>query len=376
MRKKDVITIGMPISLSGRYALQGRQCCAGLECYVADVNGAGGILLRSAGRRLPVALKIYDDRSDAPAVRRLTERLVEEEVDLLFGAYGSGLAVEAAAVAAAHQRVLWNHSGAAEVDRRVGLGWVVSLLTPASRYFHSVLDLCKARDATLRSIILVHATTGFATAVAEGVRTWAAHEAVALSGRAYRSGAEVSAACLNDAGLADVILGVGRIEDDLLLARALCKVRPRSRAVGLVAAGIARFRDEIGTAANGFLAPTQWEPAVRYSVDAGASAEQFVQRYLGTAGVPLDYPAAQAYAAGVVAQRCIEDAGILDQHALRAAAARCRMTTLYGTFGLDPATGEQSAHSMLVVQWQQDSKRVVWPPELAEAEPIPGPFWR
>jgi hypothetical protein len=38
--------------------------------------------------------------------------------------------------------------------------------------------------------------------------------------------------------------------------------------------------------------------------------------------VPLDYPAAQAYAAGVIEQRCVEHAGSLDQAALRAAAAR------------------------------------------------------
>lgn len=381
MRGKDVITIGMPISLSGRYALQGHQCRAGLECYVAEVNGAGGILLRSADRRLPVVLKVYDDRSDGPTVRGLTERLVTEEVDLLFGPYGSGLAAEAIAVATVHERVLWNHSGAAneapEVDAPVGRGWAVSLLTPAARYFHGVLDLISARDAALRRILLVHATTGFASAVAAGVRAWAEHRAVALSIQAYRSGTEEYASCLTGAGRADVVLGAGRIEDDLRLARAICRMSPRIKAVGLVAAGIARFGDELGTAANGFLAPTQWEPAVRYHVDAGASGEQFVQRYLAGAGVPLDYPAAQAYAAGVLAQRCVEETGVLDQHALRTAAARCRLTTLYGPFALDPVSGEQSGHSMLVVQWRQGRKRVVWPPELAEAEPVyPGPFWR
>jgi hypothetical protein len=63
--------------------------------------------------------------------------------------------------------------------------------------------------------------------------------------------------------------------------------------------------------------------------------------------------------------------------ALRAAAGRRRVTTFYGDFAIDPATARQTAHAMLVVQWQRGRKRIVRPPEFAEAAPIyPGPFWR
>ncbi len=41
MCRNDVITIGLPIALSGRYALQGHQGHARLECHIAEVNGAG-----------------------------------------------------------------------------------------------------------------------------------------------------------------------------------------------------------------------------------------------------------------------------------------------------------------------------------------------
>jgi hypothetical protein len=39
---------------------------------------------------------------------------------------------------------------------------------------------------------------------------------------------------------------------------------------------------------------------------------------------------------------------------------------MYGAFGLDPYTGRQVAHRVLVVQWQDGARRVVWPPEQAE----------
>ena len=41
---KQSVTLGIAVSLSGRYALLGRQVLEGLECYVRDVNVAGGHL--------------------------------------------------------------------------------------------------------------------------------------------------------------------------------------------------------------------------------------------------------------------------------------------------------------------------------------------
>jgi branched-chain amino acid transport system substrate-binding protein len=40
---------------------------------------------------------------------------------------------------------------------------------------------------------------------------------------------------------------------------------------------------------------------------------------------------------------------------------------LLGAFRLDPATGRQVGHRVLTVQWQDGVRRVVWPPERAEA---------
>ena len=80
----------------------------------------------------------------------------------------------------------------------------------------------------------------------------------------------------------------------------------------------------------------------------------------GSASEP-DYPAAQAYAAGLVAARCAEIAGSLDDAALRRAAARLDLTTFYGRFRLDPQAGQQVGHAMVVAQWQAGRKQIVWP---------------
>ncbi len=363
------IILGMPIALTGRYALQGRQCLEGLKCYVRDANAAGGVVVGAAGKQLPLELQIYDDESLARAAGRLTERLIRDDrVDLLFGPYGSGSVRAAATMAHAHGQILWNHSGASTTS--AGDSSVVSILSPASGYLCAILELVKAADPSFRRVALYWSTTGFAEEIAAGARAWMAAAGITLVvDQSYRSGDVIRRDLdrLADDRV-DLILGVGRIEDDLTLARHLLDVRPTVKAIGVVAAGISRFRDEMGSHADGFLAPSQWESQVDYHVDCGPRAHQFVARYLARATVPLDYPAAQAYAAGLIAQRCVEIAGTLDPVALRDAANRLRLTTLFGPYEIDRGTGLQTAHPMLVTQWQGGKKVVVWPPEAAEAE--------
>ena len=86
------------------------------------------------------------------------------------------------------------------------------------------------------------------------------------------------------------------------------------------------------------------------------------------AGGEPPYPAAQAFAAGLLCARCLRDSGqsAVDDSALLAAAHQLACTTLYGAFRLDPQSGLQAGHQMVVVQWQQGIRRVVWPPEHAE----------
>jgi branched-chain amino acid transport system substrate-binding protein len=70
---------------------------------------------------------------------------------------------------------------------------------------------------------------------------------------------------------------------------------------------------------------------------------------------------AQAYAAGLVAQRCLEAAPGLDQQVLRQTARHLDCTTFYGRYRLDPASQRQVGHVMPVVQWQGKQKVVLWP---------------
>ena len=377
---KQAINMGIAVSLSGRYSLLGRQVLEGLECYVRDVNAADGVRLARQGTSLPISLLIEDDESSEGKIRSCIEKLIDQDkVDVLIGPYGSGLTLAAAEVADARQTVLWNHSGSSDEIFECNLSWVVGMLTPASRYLCAILDMLKATDPAAKRVALFHAQTGFATDMAAGALEWIQREGYTLTlDQAYRSGIEDFRALLGPLkdDPPDVLLSVGRVEDDILLGRQLCELKPRLKAAGLVVAAISRFKAELQGQANGFFGPSQWEPQVRYTADCGPSEDVFLSHYLKSATVPIDYPAAQGYAAGVIVQRCVEEAARLDQHALRDAASRLRCTTFYGPYAIEAKTGQQTAHSMLVTQWQNGRKEIVWPLEVAEAPPVyPGPFW-
>ncbi len=106
-----------------------------------------------------------------------------------------------------------------------------------------------------------------------------------------------------------------------------------------------------------------------YRPDIGPTPTAFATRFRARHGVEPDYPAAQAYAAGLVAQRCIEATGTLQNEPLRDAANQLVLTTLYGHFKLDAMTSVQIGHQLVVVQWQAGQKRIVWPEAVAQASP-------
>ena len=379
-REGHAIKFGIAVSLSGRYALLGRQVRAGLECYAEDVNAAGGIVVGSGeGSRL-VELIVRDDRSDPHQCARMVGELIEtEQIDLLIGPYGSGLTLAAAAVAETAGMVMWNHSGSGDRIFDAGFSLMVGIISPASSYLCGVLDLVRAEDPGARKVDLISAETGFARDVASGVALW--FERAGHSVRDHHRYPPAQAdfrnllrPMLDDPP--DCLLGVGRVENDLQLARDLCALRLPLKACALVVAGIDHFRQELGAAADGFLAPSQWESGASYVPDCGPSARDFVMRFQRRHAKAPDYPAAQGYVGALIAQQCVEGAGTLEQSALRAAANRLRCTTFYGPFAIDPKSGRQTAHGMLVTQWQGGRRRIVWPREAAEAPVIyPGLVW-
>jgi branched-chain amino acid transport system substrate-binding protein len=364
------VRIGAALALTGRFATQGQQAARGLQLWAEDLNAAGGLAVSAHGGGRPIELIVLDDASRAGRVARQVERLLaQDRVDLLIGPYASNLALAAAEVAERFGIPIWNHGGSSDAIAERGFRWLVNLASPASRYFVGLLELVRTQAPGLTRLALVQGASGtFPAAVAGGAERTAPSLGFELVYRGTyptdRDGFPRLAQAVADRR-PELVLGVGTTESDQAFARALLACPPMPRLVGLVATPIERFAAELGPAATGFLGPSQWEPALRYQPDLGPTPAELAARFQTRFGLTADYPAAQGYAAGLVAQRCVELAGTLAPAPLRAAAARLTITTCYGDFQID-ARGEQQAHRLAVIQWQNSRKRVLWPPEAAE----------
>ncbi|MBC8281334.1 MAG: ABC transporter substrate-binding protein [Chloroflexi bacterium] len=277
----------------------------------------------------------------------------------------------AAQVAEEHGKLLWNQGGASDAVYKHGYRWTVGILTPANRYLMGLLPMVRQADPSASTVALIRASTGeFPRAVCAGVTETSADFG-------FRTVLNVEFEASSDdftdelaaviTAKADVVVIVGRVQNDLSIARQIAETRPHAGVVVAVAAGIQGFQDELGSLSDRFVGPSQWEPEGQIMPDFGPTSAEVIASLKGSGHQHVDYPMAQAYAAGLVVQRCLKEAGNADDHALREVAAIQKFSTFYGNFQIDE-TGRQIGRETLLVQWQDGQKNTVWPRSSAQAE--------
>ena len=347
LTQSSPLRVGLAVSLSGSLAPMGIDARRGLELWADDARRSG----------TPIELVVRDDRSDPlTAGECVTDLLAHQRIDLLAGPYSSGLTRAVAPIAEARGVVLWNHGGAADDIHQRGFQSLVSILAPASGYFIPALGWVRTGSV----LVLRRASSPFSVAITAGAEAEARRQGRPTEVTSYPRTPAAVGALLDRLGSSppDLLLAAGRLADDIALARAL---RDRGLAIptALVATPVRAFRHALGPAADGFTGPSQWEPTARVAPDVGPPPGVFAGRFARRFGVQPDYPAAQAYAAGLVMSRCVEMATAIDQQALRAAAAALDCTTLLGRFRIDPLTGAQIGHTVRLITWVRGERRLI-----------------
>ena len=285
--------------------------------------------------------------------------VLASQPDIIFGPYGSYPMLTAMRVV---NRVVWNHGGATSQLSRPTFPLVINVLSPATTYFTGVLQAVRAIDLSATQVTIFHASTSFGKDVAAGV----IRAATKLHFEAHAVPFMPSHVQDEDISLptADVLLVAGNFADELAIAPLV--LRHPWRAAAFVGAGVDQVLDALGELREGLLGPTQWMPNVTLEPDEGPTADWFVTKYRQMTGEDAAYPAVQAFAAGLLCARCLRDCGTCEDTELLAAARQLVCRTLYGDFRLDSDNGLQIGHQVLIVQWQQGQRQIVWPPAQAE----------
>ena len=97
---QDTIRIGWSISKTGPFAAGASvTTLPNYQVWVKDVNDAGGIMLKSTGKKAKIEVIEYDDRSNSEEMIKAVERLAtQDKVDFILPPWSTGLNLAAAPV--------------------------------------------------------------------------------------------------------------------------------------------------------------------------------------------------------------------------------------------------------------------------------------
>lgn len=356
------IKLGLSATLTGSYSLQGIESLNGLILWTEFQNSSGGIFVKEANTIVPVELIYFDDGSIPENTSSITKRLItEENVDFLLGPYSSSLGLASAKVANKYDRILWNYGASTDELLSDEYKNTVNLITPASRYFHPFLDLIKHQQKANSSIAIIFAEdSGFSRQVSGGAKRYSEELGLTYEVYTYMSGTDNFLSILDQIKKSniEIVLGVGRFEDDLRLAKYL-----KGFNACLVGASIEQFKNVMGNESERFISISQWEPGINFNPDFGISSEQFTNLYLERFGKLPDYTSAQSFNMGNVLTHFIRNLGTLNENKLRNEIINSVFSTFYGKFETDKNSNTQTGHTTIVTQWQNGRKEIIYPPE-------------
>ena len=142
------VVVGAVLPLTGEESRVGTYFKAAYELATKEINDRGGLQLRQYGRKIPVKLVIYDDKTDPATSRNLYERLaVQDHVDAMLGGYSTDLVQAQTVVPNQHGIPYVGGGGAASAIYKRGFKTIFSLLASIENLAYTECDFIEEMQA-------------------------------------------------------------------------------------------------------------------------------------------------------------------------------------------------------------------------------------
>ena len=370
------IRIGATLSQTGAFAALGQSQLWGYQLCVKHLNARAGVL----GRKLE--LVAYDDGSDPATAVRLYEKLItQDKVDLVLGPFSPLITDAVADVTEKHKMPMVTGAAATFIYRK-GRKFIFSMYPPAEVFPEGLLDLAAKKG--LKTVALIHADD-IGGAVTQGAIELAKKKGLqVVFVDAYPRGTTDFSAILTKVRAANPdVLGVtAAVEDAVAITRRMKALDVNPRMVGLPpVASLPKLYEVLGRDAEFVYVAIAWVPEL-VDVRAGGlipiarqypGAREFVE------SSKKEFPGAAVsstgYAACQILVEAIRRVGSLNGAKLRDAISKMDHNTVFGRFRVD-RDGVQIGNKLLLIQWQDGKRVIVWPEELAANQArFPTPPW-
>jgi len=355
---RDPIRVGLSLALSGRFAAIAGDQEKGYRLWERDVNQGGGLL----GRDVEVVIR--DDASDPREATAIYERLVDQDrVDFLFGPYSSMISHAVLPVAARHRIPIIIGGAAADSLWEQGYPNVVGAYTPASKFTLGFFELLVWQG--LDRVALLSADDSFSSDLAESAEQWMRRFGLQLVHReSFTKGTtrlDEQARSARERG-AQALVVCGHLDEAVHMRAALKRIAWTPGAYyASVGPALPAFLERCGPDAEGVFATSLWEPHANFP-----GARGFLEDFKAAYGAEPGYHAALAYATGQVWEAAVRQAGSADRAGVLQALLEMDIMTIIGRYGVDDH-GKQVRQHTFIIQWQNGTKQIVWPPEIQTA---------
>jgi branched-chain amino acid transport system substrate-binding protein len=378
-KAKDKIVIGMSRPLSGWNAQIGDSAFRPVyETWVKEVNEQGGIFVKEYGKKLPIELKIYDDKSDVGTMVRLTEKLiVQDKVDFLWPASGTSFLFAQAPIANKYNKLLITAEGGAATlrDMMPSLPFVFISLSFSDWYeIPALADILSEKGAKSAYVIQMNDLHGIEYAGVANIEL--PKKGVNIVGaKAVPPDIKDLSSILKEAqaSKADALLIFG-YPDIVVLATKQCMELGYNPKAMLGGPGInfGFYRDIFGAATEGVLGWTSASPKSSPAIKA-----MFDKLWKGKPFAAHDYWGQPLYWASLEFwKQAVEKAGTLDNKKVRDVVASSTFNTVLGPTKFINGFMDKESHPGEVGQWQKGEFEVVGPTKKATAPFIyPKPDW-
>jgi branched-chain amino acid transport system substrate-binding protein len=380
----ETIKIGVVLPTTGSESKPGAYQKEGIELAIKQINDAGGIMVKSKGKKLKIEEVFYDDGTDSKKSASLTERAMSSDgVIAVLGGYSTALGT-AESVMADRYKTPWITTGAgATAIFGKGYQYAFGTLSPvaligttSAEFLGSLVDAGKLKKG-LRVAMVVE-NTDHGTDYVNGFNEWTGkHKGyfdVVLNEK-FELGATDFSSILQrvKSSHADVFLSDAHLPDYITMQRQYLQNGLHHQMISYGARGPeANARQALGAGTDYIFAGIWWSNKLPYP-----QAKKFAADYKAFTGHDVDsWYSAPAYDGMRIVAKAIESAGSLDKDKIRDALKKVELTdSVLPGQKLKFAANGQAEYPFVITQNKPDNKvDIVYPKDAATGDavaPIP-----
>jgi branched-chain amino acid transport system substrate-binding protein len=379
---KEII-FGAALPLTGGQSREGGYVNKAYAMAIKEINEAGGVMVKEYGKKIPIKLLIYDDKSDNTTSVQLYEKLVtEDKVNVLMGGYGTPLITAHTIVAEKYRVPYVNGGGATGAIYQRGMKYIFCIISSIEKLSNTLMDWMALQQNAGKlkkplKIALVGENTSHGKEFRQGVlgksKTAPDRFSVVMD-EPFELNLKDADPLLQKvkAANADVFLADARLADYTTIHRRYTEMGLYHLIVSYGPRGPEKAaRDALGSASD-YIVSCNW----RNKDIPTAAAKAFADKYQKAYNEPAEWFAATAYEAFRVMVKAIEDAGTLDKPKIRDALARMDMKNslvVGGRVWFEP-NGQINNDHLIMQNMPGGKVALIFPKDVATAEaviPIP-----